>query len=211
MKKQLDRGILIAFEGIDGAGKSTIAQSIFEYLQEKGVEVILTAQPSDTELGNNVRTIINTPPSTTISPMFELFLFLADRAENVNKIIKPALEQGKIVLVDRYSASSLAYQGYGRGIDINMIKNFNKLATENTAPDLTIYLRIDPELAHKRLEQRGKLTSFEQDNSFMQRVSKGFDTIFLGDQNVKTLDASKSLEELKSEALSFVLFIYACR
>ena len=143
------RGILITLEGGDGAGKSTLTRSLFEALKSRGLDVIETRAPGGTELGLHIRRLLleTTDP---LSDRAELFLFLADRAEHMKRVIGPALQEGKIVLCDRFNDSTLAYQGVARGLDLSLVAQFCSFATSGVAPDLTFYLDLPPELGLSR-------------------------------------------------------------
>ena len=131
----MEKGLFITFEGADGCGKTTQLNLLKEYLENNGYEVVLTREPGGKGLGEKVREILLNYDGE-VSNRCESFLFLADRAQNIDIIVTPAIEQGKIVLCDRHTDSSVAYQGYGRGLDINQINTLNNLATNNKKPDL---------------------------------------------------------------------------
>ena len=203
MKKN---GLLIACEGIDGSGKSLLANNLFKALQAKGIKSLLTKEPGATDLGKQLRTILH---STEIQKcgLAEFLLFAADRAQHFSQTIDPALTAGSIVISDRMADSSLAYQGYGRDLDLTMIKQVNSWAMQHQKPDLTLYLRIDPKIAHQRIEQRSEaLTSFEQErDQFWKKVCHGFETIFANRSDVVILDATLSPQELTTIALQAIL------
>jgi dTMP kinase len=159
--------MLITFEGIDGAGKSTLAQMTFDFLRQKGVEVTLYREPGGTEIGERLREMLFSEVKDSI---LELLLFEASRRSLVIQRIKPDLVSKKVVIVDRFTDSTLAYQGYGRGIDLTLIMHLNDLATEGVRPDLTFLIDIDPTTSLKRI---GKLNRFE-DVNFLTKVRKGF-------------------------------------
>jgi dTMP kinase len=136
--------MLITFEGIDGAGKSTQVARLKHHLQEKGLEVITLREPGGTEVAENIRELL-LQSKHDIEPVAELLLFAASRAELVGKIIKPELEKGCAVILDRFSDSTMAYQGYGRGLSLEMLESVNRIATFGLRPDITFYLDIAPE------------------------------------------------------------------
>ena len=147
MKRQ---GLFITFEGADGSGKSTQINKIFDLLSKKGIECILTREPGGTDLGNKLRDILlnyDAPVASTC----ETFLYLADRAQNVETKVKPAIEAGRVVLCDRHIDSTVAYQGFARGLDIEQLINLNKFATGGLLPDLTIVFDIETEIAIQRV------------------------------------------------------------
>lgn len=142
--------IFIAFEGIEGCGKSTQAKLLFNRLLKRGEQVILTHEPGGTRLGSRIRYLLKWNNQLKISPQAELFLFAASRIELVQQVIQPMLDEGKIVLCDRFTASTLAYQGYGRGIKLNVVTSINNIATNGIEPDLTVLLDLPPEIGLRR-------------------------------------------------------------
>ena len=146
----MKKGLFITFEGADGCGKTTQIQLLDKYLQRKGEKTLLTREPGAKGLGVRLRDILLNY-NGEVSPNCESFLFLADRAQHVDCIIKPALNKGEIVLCDRHTDSTVAYQGYGRGLDINKINLLNEYATSGLKPDLTIIFDIDAETSLQRV------------------------------------------------------------
>ena len=146
----MQKGLFITFEGGDGCGKTTQINLLDEYLRSKGYKTLLTREPGSKGLGVKVREILLNYDGE-VSPVCESFLFLADRAQNVDCIIKPALKEGTIVICDRHTDSSVAYQGYGRGLDIDRINMLNNIATSDLKPDLTIVLDVDVETSQARV------------------------------------------------------------
>jgi dTMP kinase len=166
-------GLFITFEGGEGCGKSTQSRLLLKKLEQQNVPVVLTHEPGGTALGNELRRTLKRKRDSSISSQAELFLLAASRAQLVADVIRPALEEGKVVLCDRFTHSTMVYQGYGRGLDFTAINMVNNMATGNLNPDLIIFLDISPEqgLARKRsLKDR-----FEQEDlSFHRRVRKGY-------------------------------------
>ncbi|HEY8463807.1 MAG TPA: dTMP kinase, partial [Bacillota bacterium] len=142
----MTEGYFITLEGPDGSGKSTQARLLAEYLQKSGREIILTREPGGTPLAEEIRKLILTPTAETLEPMTEILLYTASRAQHVARIIKPALAAGKVVICERFIDSSLAYQGYGLGWSLDLIKTINRLAIGDCRPDLTFLLDNDPRL-----------------------------------------------------------------
>ena len=178
----LDRkGFFISLEGIEGAGKTTLMQKMAAYFQDMGKEVLLTREPGGSELGKKLRSIILNAEEK-ICPASELFLFLADRAEHVQSCIKPALELGKVVLCDRFIDSTVAYQGYGRGMDIAELEMLNTLAAGGIKPDLTLILDLEPHMGLARANARNEAQNltvkegrFEAEAlEFHQKIRAGF-------------------------------------
>ncbi|HCO11948.1 MAG TPA: dTMP kinase, partial [Desulfonauticus sp.] len=137
--------MFITFEGIEGCGKTTQAKKLKHYLEEQNKEVVLTREPGGSKLGIELRKILLSLENQGISKECELFLYLADRVEHVQQVIKPALAQGKVVISDRYVDSTLVYQGYGRGIELDLLYQLNALATNNLEPNITILLDLPVE------------------------------------------------------------------
>ena len=145
--------MLISFEGGEGAGKSTLIQKIYDDLKAQGKDVLLTRAPGGTMTGELIRHLLLHHDDKDISSRCELFLFLADRAQHVEEIILPALEQKRTVLCDRFNDSTVAYQGGARGFDLDWIRKLSLFATQNLEPDITLYLDIDPQEAFKRMNR----------------------------------------------------------
>jgi dTMP kinase len=166
-------GPFITFEGGEGCGKSTQSKLLLKKLEQQNVPVVLTHEPGGTALGNELRKTLKRKQDSSISPQAELFLLAASRAQLVAEVIRPALEEGKVVLCDRFTHSTMVYQGYGRGLDFTAIKMVNNMATGYINPDLIILLDISSEqgLARKRsLQDRFEL----EDLSFHRRVREGY-------------------------------------
>lgn len=163
--------MFISFEGIDKSGKSTQASLLFNYLKKKGYSVIKTREPGGSSIGKEIEKILLFSEKE-IDGVSELFLFLADRAYHVKKVIKPALKEGKIVISERFGDATVAYQGYGRGLNISWIKELNKIATRDIFPDITFLLDIDPFLSQKRAIKRDRIE--KEEIKFHQRVREGY-------------------------------------
>ena len=196
--------MFIVFEGIEAAGKSTQAKLLADYLQSIGKEVVLTREPGGTKLGREIRKILLNPENL-IPPIAELLLYEADRNIHVNNLIKPALENGKVVISDRYIYSTLAYQGYARGLDINLIKQLNQLAIENVKPDIVFLLDIPVELSLKRLGEKKDRIEGES-KEFHEKLRRGFlDIAHQEKERFIVIDATKSKEEIFNQIKSVVL------
>ncbi|HRN78114.1 MAG TPA: dTMP kinase [Candidatus Dependentiae bacterium] len=203
--QRLKRGILIAIEGIDGSGKSTLAHNISEYLKQQHLPVILTKEPGGSPLGKQLREILQTQ-TVPLSSKAEFLLFAADRAEHFQKIILPHLHANSIIISDRLSDSSLVYQGYGRGLDISMLRTINAWVMNGIRPDIVFYLKLAPEQAQERLIARNqKLTTFEQEHiSFTKKLVYGFDEILKNRKDVILMDGTQSPEQLTQEAVQAI-------
>ncbi len=154
-KINVNNGLLITFEGGEGVGKSTQATILFHQLEKYGIDCIKTQEPGGSVLGNNIRKWVKS--SSNISPLSETLLFEAARSQIITEIISPALNQNKVVIVDRFTDSTISYQGFGHGLDIEIINQLNKIATKNITPNLTILLDIEPEIALSRVSNQTNL------------------------------------------------------
>lgn len=201
----MKKGLFITFEGADGCGKTTQMNLLAEYLKNQGREVVLTREPGGKGLGEKIREILLNYDGE-VSDRCESFLFLADRAQNIDTIVNPAVDAGKIVLCDRHTDSSVAYQGYGRGLNIERINMLNNLATNGKKPDITFVFDIDTETSMKRVgkeKDRMESAGFE----FHTKVRNGYLEIAKKEpERIKVIDASKSIEEIHQEVLSYLNF-----
>lgn len=205
---QLSQGKLIAFEGIDGSGKSSLVANVSNYFKEITLSHITTKEPGGSELGKYLRNLLHDRP-LTITSKAEYLLFAADRAQHFAEVIKPALEQKKLILSDRFADSSLVYQGYARGLDHDTIRLINAWATEGYKPDLTVYIHIDIDTALTRIKKRSeKLTSFEQETrSFYEKLIIGYTELYKNRQDVLTLDGKKTQNDITQETITKILSI----
>jgi len=167
--------MFITFEGIDGAGKSTQISLLTSFLQENGIEYVLTREPGGCEISEQIRDLILSTKSN-LGGVGELFLYFAARAEHIRQVIKPALEAGKWVICDRFADSTFAYQGAGRGLDVAKMKEINDFAADGISPDLTILLDISVETSLERRIARGKSADRLEQNSidFFEKVRNSF-------------------------------------
>lgn len=179
------KGIFITIEGPDGAGKTTHALSLMSLFRLKGREVVLTREPGGTTFGDSVRKILLDPSTGTISPTTELLLYESIRAHHVQTVILPALARGAIVISDRFTDASVAYQGYGRRIPLKIVNTLNAIATNGLTPDVTILLDVNPEtglsMARSRTKgeaKKGQLDRIESaGKAFHRRVRRGYHEI----------------------------------
>ncbi|MBL4587968.1 dTMP kinase [Candidatus Babeliales bacterium] len=199
---------LISCEGIDGSGKSTLVRLLLDYLTKKNLSVFLTKEPGGTRLGKNIRQILQ-HHDEPINPMSEFLLFAADRADHIKTVVQPLIQKGTWVISDRMHDSSVAYQGYGRGISVEHIHHVNQWALQGVEQDITIYLKIDPQTAHERINARNETkTRFEQETEeFWHSVIDGFESIFSKRNNVITVDAKKSSADIFIDVINHPLFI----
>ncbi len=198
-------GKLISLEGIDGSGKSTLAKALADILTQQGLPVVLTKEFGGTPLGVQLRAILHTRKDP-MGYKAEYLVVAADRAQHFEQVVIPALRTGKLVISDRMNDSSMAYQGYGRGLDLAMIKSINTWAMAGITQNLIIYIDIDPQTAMDRILQRKEqLTAFEQEKiDFWHRVRSGYHEIFKGRPEVVTLDGTLSQAELTQQALTII-------
>jgi len=189
------RGKFITFEGADGSGKTTQIEKIKEYLESEGHECILTREPGGSDLGNKIRDIL-LHYDGEVDDLCELLLYMADRAQHVKKVIIPAIESGKYVLCDRYIDSSVAYQGFARGLNIERIIALNKIATDNLDPDLTIVFDVETETAIKRVgDIKDRLE--KEGVEFHKKLRYGYlELAQLFPDRIKTVNANLSIDEV---------------
>lgn len=200
----MTQGLFITFEGPDGCGKTTQMKLLAEYFTKNGKEVVLTREPGGKGLGEKVREILLNYDGE-VSDRCESFLFLADRAQNIDIIVNPAVKQGKIVLCDRHIDSTVAYQGYGRGLDIERINMLNNLATNGKKPDLTFVFDVDVETSMKRVgKEKDRMESAGME--FHNRVRQGYLELAKQEpQRIKVIDATKSIEEIHKKVVSLIV------
>jgi len=185
----------ITFEGPEGAGKTTQCRLLADFLNSRSEDVLLTRQPGGDPVGQKLRAILLDRSQVPITHETELLLMMADRCMSVANIIRPHLDAGGTVICDRYADSSLAYQGYGRGLDIDLVKRLNVFATGGLLPDLTILIDIDPKMGLARQAERTRME--EEGIDFHCRVHTGFLEIARQNpQRIVTIDGSGSIAEI---------------
>jgi dTMP kinase len=201
-------GGLITIEGVEGAGKSTQVARLAAWLESAGARVVATSEPDGSPLGSWVRRIL--ADRSPLDPVTECFLFATARAEHVRRVIRPALAQGAVVLCDRYADSTVAYQGYGRGVPLEIIAELNRLATDGLTPDLTLVLDLDPDEGLRRVRRRqepaGAADPFERLGlEFHERVRKGFRAIQeRAPERVVLIDAARPEESVATSVRALV-------
>jgi dTMP kinase len=169
--------LFITFEGAEGCGKSTQARALWQRLVRRGIPAVLTHEPGGTALGNRLRYVLKKRLQDKISPLGELFLFAACRVQIVNEVIRPGLEQGKVVICDRFSDSTTAYQGYGRGVNLETVEEINELATAGIKPHLTILLDIPADKGLNRKTARANDRFEAESIAFHRKVRDGYLTL----------------------------------
>ena len=194
----MKKGKFIVFEGIDGCGKTTQLELVADYLETRGIEVIRTREPGGDEIAEKIRRIILDPDNTKLCSKSEVLLYLASRAQHVFTLIKPAVESGKTVLCDRFDLATFAYQGYGRGFEVERLKEFNKFAADSISPDLTLIFDISVEEARSRMERSGKTADRMEQSAkdFFQRVRHGFLDLSKESKGSVVVDASYDLDKV---------------
>ena len=199
----MKKGLFITFEGADGCGKTTQLNLLKKYLENKNYEVILTREPGAVGLGERVRDILLNYEGE-VSDRCESFLFLADRAQNIDMIVTPAVDNGKIVLCDRHTDSTVAYQGYGRGLDIKQINMLNNLATNGRKPDLTFVFDVDIETSMKRVgNEKDRMENAGME--FFNRVRHGYLELSKQEpERIKVIDSTKSIEDVFEQVLKII-------
>lgn len=199
----MSNGMFITFEGADGCGKTTQQMLAADYLESKGYEVLITREPGAKGLGEDIRKIL-LDYKGPVSERCESLLFLADRAQHVDNMILPAIKNGQIVLCDRYTDSTVAYQGYGRQQNLERIKKLNDFATNLLKPDLTFVFDIDVETSMQRVgKEKDRMES--EGKEFHNRVRNGYLKLAEEEPNrIKVLDAAKSIDEIHEEVVNIL-------
>lgn len=199
------KALFITFEGGEGAGKTTLIESIVQNLTLMGHPVLKTREPGGTKLGEGIRTIL-LDQKDPISPFAELSLFLASRAQHIAEIIKPALKSGKIVLCDRFNDSSIAYQGMARGLGMEKVTYFCDFISEGLKPNLTIYLDLDPQIGLKRAAHKKQHDRIESEAlAFHRKIREGYLSIHKKEpERFRLIDATKAPKEVLDEAMQWI-------
>lgn len=194
------RGLFITLEGGDGAGKSTQIRNIEKFFAERGFVVVHTREPGGPPISEKLREILLDSGNTEMSPVTEMLIYAAGRAQNVSEIVRPALERGEIVICDRFVDSSIAYQGYGRELG-RVVEEVNHCATGGLKPDITFWLDIDPESGKARASKAGELDRLELEKmDFHYRVYQGYTELAEKEpERIKRIDAAQSVEKIRAE------------
>jgi dTMP kinase len=212
----MKKGLFITFEGLEGCGKTTQAKMLYNYLIKEGFSPVYTKEPGGTKIGQKIREILLDQKNYNMDYLAEMLLFLASRAENVRLIILPALERGKIVISDRFYDSTTAYQGYGRGLDLKVIKYLNNFVIGNNFPNLTFFLDIEPYEGLRRSTSfsNSQEIRFEEEfinkkmiegKLFLERVRDGYYQLFKEEtERIKIIDANRSKEKIHQEIVEIV-------
>ena len=202
----MSKGKFIVFEGCDGSGKSSVSRKVFERLQNDNINCIFTREPGGIDISEKIRNIILDPANTAMDSKTEALLYAASRRQHLAEKIIPALNEGINVLSDCFLFSSLAYQGYARGIGIEEVLKINEFAVEGYFPDMTVYFDIDPAVGLSRLGTRDFLDRLDKEKlDFHNKVHEGYAIVNrMYEDKVKVIDASRSFEEVEEEVYTFV-------
>ncbi len=199
VRKDGRKGLFITLEGGDGAGKTTQINNIEKFFTEKGYTVMRTREPGGTRISEKLRDILLDRENSEMFPVTEMLIYAASRAQHVNEKILPALARGEIVICDRFTDSSVAYQGYGRELG-DMVAEVNSHATGGLTPDITFWLDIDPEAGRARASRAGELDRLELERSdFHYRLYDGYCRLAAAHpERIRRIDASSSVEDMKT-------------
>ena len=200
--------MFITLEGPDGSGKSSQLHVLADWLREQDVEIYTTREPGGTDIGDQIRKVLHDLKNTAMHPRTEILLYLASRAQHVEEIIRPLLAKGTIVLCDRYADSTMAYQGYGHGVDLDVLKRLLDFSTGGLYPDLTLYLDLDVEQGLNRRKESGgewnRLDAYTL--AFHKRVREGYLTLSAQEpKRWRKIDAAQSFEQVQDDLRQVVL------
>lgn len=202
----MNKGYFIVLEGPDGSGKSSVSDIVCEKLKEKGYEVVHTREPGGIEIAEEIRNIILDPKNTSMDAKTEALLYAASRRQHLVEKVVPAKSQGKIVICERFVYSSLAYQGYGRGLGFDEILKINDFAIGSDYPDMTIYLDVNEEVGLKRIESRTFKDRLDKESlSFHHLVNEGYREVLRRFKDTKVVDASKSIDCVVDDVLALII------
>lgn len=197
-RRKAKRGLFLTFEGGEGTGKTTQIARLAKAMEAQGRRVVVTREPGGSHIANQIRSLLLDQKMKGLVPLAELFLYEASRAQHVKDVIAPALKDGKVVICDRYTDSSIVYQGAARGLPSKLVELLNGIATGGVFPQLTFFLDLDPRIGLARVGSRGILDRMEKEAlSFHQAVRKGYRKLaLLEPKRFRVIDASKNRDEI---------------
>ena len=201
------RGVLITFEGLDGSGKSTQIERLTATLSGRGLDVLATREPGGSAIGERIRSILLDSRTSGLSPMTELALMFADRAQHIEEVIEPALKTGKVVICDRYTDSTEAYQGFGRQLGSQIVRDLHRALCRDLWPDLTLLLESELDASVARARNRNETSQssegrFESENAaFFRRVHQGFEKIALRESKRVTRISAGTIQKVEADVL----------
>lgn len=204
----MNKGLFITFEGCDGCGKTTAITNVDRILSDNNIDHVLTREPGGSRIAEEIRNIILDKKNVEEDSRTEALLYAASRRQHLVEKVLPSLNEGKIVICDRYLDSSLAYQGYARGIGIDNVMSINAFAIENTMPDLTFFLDLSPEEGMKRIKSRSRESDrLDQEKiTFHQKVYEGYKIVnAMFKDRIVVIDASQTPNEIANEIASIIL------
>ena len=200
--------MFITLEGIEGSGKTTQVDRLAQFLEARGKECLTTRQPGGTVIGENIRSILLNPENSTLAPMAELLLYLADRAQHISEMIKPALAAGQTIICDRYFDATVAYQGFARGLSVELLLELHRMLFDDLKPDITLLLDLSPQQGLDRAWQQlnsgqraGRESRFEKETvAFHEKVRAGYlELARLEPQRFRVIDAARSPDQVFAE------------
>lgn len=203
----MKKGSFIVFEGPDGSGKTTVCDIVCQKLKDEGFDIVHTREPGGIDIAEQIRAVILDPKNTAMDARTEALLYAASRRQHLVEKVLPAINDGKIVICERFVYSSLAYQGKARGIGYEGVKAINDFAIEGCKPDITIYLDVDEETGQSRINDRGNKDRLDAESiSFHHLVNEGYkEIISLYKDNVKIVDATKDINTVVDNSLAIIL------
>jgi len=199
-----EKGVFISIEGIDGSGKTTLVNQLIDRLKGKTIPVLSIREPGGTRVSEKIRELLLNRDNFDILPRTEALLYAAARIQLLEEKIKPALAQGYLVIADRYLDSTIAYQGFGRGIDLEFLELLNNLCTGGMVPDLTFLLDIDPLKAAQRRSNINRDRLEMEGDDFLKRVRNGYLQLAAHNRRIKVIDASKPIEDVLEECWQYI-------
>ena len=206
-------GFFLSFEGVDGCGKTTQLERFAERAAQSGFEVVLAQEPGGTRIGREIRKLLLDARNVDLRPISELLLYFASRAQNIDEVILPALEAGKLVIADRFTDATVAYQGYGRELGAESVQQIDAVACRGLEPDLTLWLDLDPRVAVARALERQDGSAGDDESrmereadDFRDRVRQGYAELWKArPDRIRRIDASGSIEEVERAILEAAL------